>query len=231
METVRPDSLLEKKIWDGFSNAYLSWILVVILVIVHVWVSGSDWIWGASARALLSAGALNAQRIDAGEMWRLSASLFLHGDLLHLSFNALALLALGRVSQAVFGSVRSLQILFLSGWAGAFLSWSMGAIRTVGTSGAIFGLLAALSVFGWKYRHDLSGELGDILRRRLLFWGVVNLFVGVVIPNIDNPSHFGGFICGGILGSVVGHRWEKKWDMILLAFPFILGIWCTLSTI
>ena len=231
MEAVVSQEKLEDNIWDAQSKAYLSWVLVLILLCVHVWVSGANWIWGASARSLLSAGALNAQRIDEGELWRLSASLFLHGDLLHLSFNALALLALGRVSQAIFGVFRSLQIFFLAGWAGAFFSWSMGATRTVGASGAIFGLLAALSVFGWKYREELTGELGDILRRRLLFWGGVNLFIGLVIPNIDNPSHFGGFICGGIVGAVVGHRWEKSWDVILLSFPFILGIWCTLATL
>jgi hypothetical protein len=30
--------------------------------------------------------------------------------------------------------------------------------------------------------------------------------------NIDNPSHFGGFLCGGLLGALVHHRWEGKWD-------------------
>ena len=125
----------------------------------------------------------------------------------------------------------SLEMLYLSGLAGAFLSWSMGATRTVGASGAIFGLLAALCIFGWKYREEMRGELGDLLRRRLLFWGSLNLCVGLIIPNIDNPSHFGGFICGCLLGAIVGHRWEKMWDRILLAFPCILGIWCTIATI
>ena len=221
---------LEDKIWDAHARSYLSWILVVVLLAVHLWVAGEDWIWGASARKLLSSGALNAQRIDGGELWRLSASLLLHGDLLHLVFNALAVLALGRLSQAIFGWIRSVEILYLSGLAGAFLSWSMGATRTVGASGAIFGLLAALCIFGWKYRGEMRGELGDLLRRRLLFWGSLNLCVGLFIPNIDNPSHFGGFICGCILGAIVGHRWETVWDRILLAFPCILGIWCTIAT-
>ena len=228
MDTVEPP--LEDRIWDAHAKAYLSWVLVLVLVLVHIWVSGSDWIFGASARQLLTSGALNAQRIDSGELWRLSASLFLHGDLIHLVFNALAVLALGRLSQAIFGWVRSVEILYLSGLAGAFLSWSMGATRTVGASGAIFGLLAALCIFGWKYRDEMRGELGELLRRRLLFWGGVNLFIGLIIPNIDNPSHFGGFICGCMLGAIVGHRWDKKSDLIILAFPCILGIWCTIAT-
>lgn len=224
------NSPLEDKIWDEHARSYLSWVLVCLLVCVHLWVSGADWIWGASARTLLSAGALNASRIDDGDLWRLSASLLLHGDLLHLVFNALAVLALGRFSQAIFGWVRSVEILYLSGLAGAFLSWSMGATRTVGASGAIFGLLAALCVFGWKYRDEMHGELGDLLRRRLLFWGSLNLCIGLIIPNIDNPSHFGGFICGCMLGAIAGHRWERMWDCILLAIPCIVGIWCTIAT-
>lgn len=228
MEAV--EGSLEDRIWAAHAKSYLAWVLVCILVLVHVWVSGENWIWGASARKLLSSGALNAQRIDGGEFWRLSASLLLHGDLLHLIFNALAILALGRIAQAIFGWVRSAEILYLSGLAGAFLSWSMGATRTVGASGAIFGLLAALCIFGWKYRDQMRGELGDLLRRRLLFWGSLNLCIGLIIPNIDNPSHFGGFICGCMLGAIVGHRWEKMWDRILLAFPCILGIWCTIAT-
>lgn len=221
---------LEDKIWDAHARSYLSWMLVFALVSVHFWVAGTNWIWGASARRLLSAGALSAHRIDDGELWRLSASLVLHGDLIHLVFNALAILALGRFSHAIFGWLRSMEILYLSGLAGAFLSWSMGATRTVGASGAIFGLLAALCIFGWKYREELHGDLGELLRRRLLFWGSVNLFIGLIIPNIDNPSHFGGFICGCMLGAIVGHRWEKSSDRILLAIPCILGIWCTIAT-
>lgn len=230
MEPIESEHGLEERIWNAQSGASLAWFLIVIFVGTHFYVSGSNWIWGASARTLLSSGALSAQRIDNGEFWRLSASLFLHGDLIHLLFNSLAVLALGRLSQSIFGWVRSIEIWYLSGLSGAFLSWSMGATRTVGASGAIFGMLGALCIFGWKYRHEMSGELGELLRRRLLFWGCVNLCIGLIIPNIDNPSHFGGFICGCALGSVVEHQWKKKWDVILLSFPCILGIWSTIAT-
>jgi rhomboid protease GluP len=230
-ESNRIETVLEEKIWDALAYSYLSWVLVFVLVVQHILVSGTDWIWGASPKALLDAGALNATLIDAGEIWRFSISLIIHGDLLHLSFNALALLALGRIAESIFGRIRCLAILYLSGLAGAFLSWSMGAERTVGASGAIFGLLAALSVCGWKYRNELRGELGGILRRKLLFWGVFNLLIGLLIPNIDNPSHFGGFLCGGLLGALVHHRWEGKWDGVILSSLSILGIFCSIMSL
>lgn len=227
----KAETVLEHRIWDALAKSHLSWVMVFGLVATHIFVSGSDWIWGASPKALLDAGALNAKLIDGGEFWRLSMSLIIHGDLLHLSFNALALLALGRIAESIFGPMRCLGILYVSGLSGAFLSWSMGAVRTVGASGAIFGLLAALSVCGWKYREDLQGELGGMLRRRLLFWGMFNLLIGLLIPNIDNPSHFGGFVCGGLLGALVHHRWEGKWDGIILASFSILGIFGSIITL
>ena len=222
------DSPLEKKIWDSMNKAYMTWVLVLGIVCMYLWSSSSDWVWGASVTELLRSGALSARKIDQGEIWRLGMSLVLHGDLLHLGMNMLALLALGRMAESIFGKVRCFSILYLSGMGGALLSWSMGAQRTVGASGAIFGLLATMSVFGWKYRDELTGELGSLLRRKLLFWGVVNLVLGFVIPNIDNPSHIGGFVCGGLLGTMISHQWERGWERLILASVTIGGIWLSI---
>ena len=219
------DSSLEERIWQAMNQSRLVWAIVAMIVMVYLWSSQSDWIWGASVAELRRAGALSAQQIDNGEIWRLSMSLILHGDLLHLSMNMLALLALGRMAEAIFGRIRLFSVLYLSGIGGALFSWAMGAQRTVGASGAIFGLLATMSVFGWKYRRELEGELGLLLRRKLLFWGVVNLVLGFVIPNIDNPSHIGGFVCGALLGTMISHQWEKGWERMLLASLTIGGIW------
>jgi len=219
------EDTLEERIWNALGRSYVAWVLATLMVLIYLWVSQSNWVFGARASRLLEVGALSAKKIDTGEFWRLSMSLVLHADLLHLVMNMLALVALGRMAEAIFGRIRVVSILYLSGIAGAVFSWSMGAQRTVGASGAIFGLLAAMSVFGWKYRKQLAGELGGMLRRKLLFWGVLNLFLGLVIPNIDNPSHVGGFVCGALLGSMISHQWERNWERLILAILSIAGIW------
>ena len=219
---------LEDRIWSHLPKSYSCWILAAILIARHVYVCRWDWIFGPTHQILSDAGALNAFKIDHGEWWRLGASLFLHGDLLHLSMNVLALIALLRIGEAIYGPIRALCILYVSGMVGAFFSWSMGATQTVGASGAIFGLLAALCVCAWKYRMELEGELGNLLRKRLIFWGIVNLLVGFVIPNIDNPSHIGGVVGGTILGMCSSHRWSKDWDIYGLAIVGILAIIWTL---
>lgn len=224
---------LEDRIWVRLSKAWLAWVLLVILVFVYVYVAGTKGILGGpSQTVLLKWGAVSARHIDAGEWWRFSSSLILHGNLLHLLLNGLALLALCRMGEAVFGAISTLGILYVSGCMGAFLSWTMGSPNTVGASGAIFGLLSALSVCGWKYRAELSGELGEIFRKKLGFFGLLNLLIGLWIPMIDNPSHFGGFAMGTIFGMLLGHYEEKGrrtvdffWGMF-----FLFGILVTINS-
>ena len=221
---------LEDRIWDRLPKAWLAWGLLGLLVVVYVYVSGLQrLLWGPSQPALLKWGAVSARHIDNGELWRLSSSLILHGGLLHLLLNGLALLALCRMGEAIFGSLSTLGILYLSGWVGAFFSWSVGSPNTVGASGAIFGLLSALSIFGWKYRSELSGELGETLRKKLGLFGLLNLFIGLWIPMIDNPSHFGGCATGIILGLFLGHREEKGQKIVVFFWGsiFLFGILIT----
>ena len=215
---------IENRVWDRMHRSYSCWVVGLLLIMRYLYVCGWDFIFGPSKSVLSQAGALNVFRVDQGEWWRLISSIFLHGDLLHLSLNVLALVALLRIGEAIYGAFRALGILFLSGLMGAFCSWSMGATQTVGASGAIFGLLAALCICAWKYRVEFSGELGELLRKNLIFWGIVNLLLGFVIPNIDNPSHLGGVIAGTILGMCVSHRWSKDWDRYGLAVVIILAI-------
>ena len=139
-------------------------------------------------------------------LWRLIASLFLHADLLHLLVNGGAVWVLFRLDGALFGSVRTLWLFLLCGMCGALLSWAAGTPSTVGASGGLFGLMGAAISYGWKYRAQLPDQLGGLLRRRLAFWGGLNLGMGVLFPMIDNHSHFGGFISGLIFGLLVDDR-------------------------
>ena len=90
-----------------------------------------------------------------------------------------------------------------SGLSGAVFSWSMGSAQTVGFSGALFGLLGALVIFGWKYRDELGDELSQMLGVRLAILGGLNLLAGFVLPMVDNPSHLGGALSGCVLGMLM----------------------------
>jgi rhomboid protease GluP len=69
----------------------------------------------------------------------------------------------------------------------------------VGASGAIFGLVGAYSLF--VFIHRKAHRHGGIpaLSWLVLIIGL-NLGIGLIIPNVDNYAHVGGFLSGCILG-------------------------------
>lgn len=182
-------------------------------------------------------GAMKAARIEDGELWRFVSAVFLHGDLLHLGLNALALVALGRLCESIYGRTRFFWIFLLSGVFGFVLSWAGGNTLSVGASGGLFGLLGAAIVFGWRYREQLPEGPGVFFRRKLAPWVALNLLIGVFVPFIDNLGHTGGLLTGIVLGAIVGNRvvpgeqgprWTR-WAMALISLGLVgwaaFGVW------
>jgi membrane associated rhomboid family serine protease len=62
-------------------------------------------------------------------------------------------------------------------------------------------------VFGWRHGGSLPDGPVRFLRWRLLPWLVVNLVLGLALPQIiDNAGHVGGLVTGTVLASVMGNR-------------------------
>ena len=183
MEAI--DTELEDKILSADTRHWLTYAFLIVLVLNYVYsceFNFTNFIFGPRKEKLLELGALNSSSIDEGDFTRIMDSLFLHGDLLHLSLNGLALWVLGRLGESIYGPLRLLWIMIVSGIAGACLSWGFGAEQTVGLSGAIFGLLGAEVIYGWKNRARLQSGLGQALRLQLLFLG--GLMVEVIALTI-----------------------------------------------
>jgi rhomboid protease GluP len=149
-------------------------------------------------------GAKNNAALEAGELWRLGTSVLLHGDLLHLGVNAYALYVLGTVLERLYGRRRFLLVFFVSGLGGALASYGFTAQNSVGASGAIFGLLGAAVVFGFRFRGVLPARIRRVLTVGLLPWVAINVVIGFVIPVIDNAAHLGGMATGASLALVLG---------------------------
>jgi rhomboid protease GluP len=136
--------------------------------------------------------------IAQGQFWRLITPMFLHGSILHVSFNMYALYIFGQGLERYYGHIRFLALYFISGFAGNVLSMILTDAPSLGASTAIFGLLAAQGVFLYQNR----GMLGTGARRalnNLITIAVLNLVIGLS-PEIDNWGHVGGLI-GGFLFS------------------------------
>ncbi len=149
-----------------------------------------------SVRALDDFGARMTPAILDGEVWRLVTAMYLHGGLLHLLFNTMALRSLGMLIEAAFGGRKLFAIYTVSGVAGFVVSTFVGGhLRSVGASGAIFGLLG----FAFVYSRYRGGAAGRAVADQLMVWilyGAVMLFS----PGIDNFAHAGGFAAGAGFG-------------------------------
>jgi rhomboid protease GluP len=142
------------------------------------------------------------QAILEGEYWRLITPMFLHGPILHLGFNLYALYILGRRIERFFGSFRFLLLFLIAGIAGNLFSFFFTPADSLGSSTAIFGLLAAEGVFIFQHK-ELFGDRSRIALRQIIQVALINLLIGLS-PGIDNWGHLGGLIGGALFSWFAG---------------------------
>ena len=105
-----------------------------------------------------------------------------------------ALKIIGSEVEYVYGKVKYIFIYLISALGGSIFSYLFNADSiSVGASGAIFGLLGAMIVFGIRHKNKIGKAYIMNLFKVLL----INIFIGVTLSNIDNGAHIGGLIFGG----------------------------------
>ncbi len=155
----------------------------------------------ADRETIIEAGALVRERVLAGEWWRLISAMFLHGGVDHILGNLLVLYIVGLACEHAFGGAQTAALYFASGIAGGLLSIAAGPGPSVGASGAIFGVIAAVIVvlYRWQDRFYVRDKrIGFVL----LVWAGWQILTGLANPFIDNFAHLGG-LAGGALAALV----------------------------
>ncbi len=130
-----------------------------------------------------------------GQWYRIITSAFVHAGLIHLLFNMIVLWWLGGALERYAGTLRFGAIYLSSvvwGAAGALLL-APDAL-TVGASGGIYGLMAALLVLERQQGIALLGSSVGIFL-------LLNLAITFVIPGISIGGHLGGLV-GGFLAAI-----------------------------
>ncbi len=143
-------------------------------------------IWGAKDNIAIAAG---------DQYYRFITMMFLHGGLLHLLFNTIALTSFGSEIERIAGSQRFLGIYFVGGVLGGVASYVFSPNPAVGASGAIFALIGAEIVFIWQNRA-VFGDRAKQMLGSVGFTAIANIGIGFSVPNIDNMAHIGGLIGG-----------------------------------
>ena len=132
-----------------------------------------------------------------GEWWRLVTPNFIHIGATHLMFNTLALYNIGPQVEGLYGSQKFILIYLATGILSNVASFSFG-IQGAGASGAIFGLIGLLAVYG----HRQGTSFGYALRRQMLIWAAFGIVFGFIV-GADNVAHTGGFIAGAALAYAI----------------------------
>lgn len=159
---------------------------------------------------LLRFGAMFGPLISNGEYWRLFTAMFLHVGFMHLLFNGVGLLIFGRMLERIFGHYRFATIYVLAGLSGSVASYNFNPIVIgAGASGAIFGVLGALTAF-FLIRRGVVGNVGRQYRSGLALIVMINLAFGFLVPGIDNWAHLGGLAGGLVLGLALSPRYRHE---------------------
>ena len=156
-----------------------------------------QWWWGAaSSPAVLVRMGANMRASLHGEPWRLLASTFLHGGMMHVLLNGWALWVLGGFVERVLGPARLLALWVIAGATGSLFSAALGrADLSVGASGALLGMLGAAAVVAFRPEGILPAAVVPAIRRAAL----VNLALATsmsFMPRVDLWAHLGGALAG-----------------------------------
>ncbi|MBP1653618.1 MAG: Peptidase rhomboid domain protein [Bacteroidetes bacterium] len=115
--------------------------------------------------------------------WTVVTYMFLHANLWHLLFNMLSLFFFGPRLEHELGGRDFLLLYFISGIAGALLSFLTPYVAIVGASGAVFGVLLGFARY-WP-------------REQIMIWGIIPVEARWLVIIMTVLSLIGGFGGGG----------------------------------
>ncbi len=134
----------------------------------------------------------------AGRWWTVLSAGWLHGGILHILFNMMAVRQIAPATSEMYGASRMVIIYTIAGVvgftastvAGEFLPGILsGAGFTLGASASILGLVGAL-----YYYSRRTGS--SMIREYVKSWLIPIIFLGFFMRGIDNWAHLGGFAGG-----------------------------------
>ncbi|MBN8716804.1 MAG: rhomboid family intramembrane serine protease [Pseudomonadota bacterium] len=143
--------------------------------------------------------------------WQLVTYAFLHGGLLHIAFNMLALVMFGAPLEYVWGERRFLAYYFVSVIGAGLCQLAVGSYAlahgadpypTIGASGGVFGLLLAYGMLFPNQRVMLLFPPIPMRARTLVIvYGLFELGLGVtgLQPGVAHFAHLGGMLFGWLL--------------------------------
>jgi membrane associated rhomboid family serine protease len=219
-----------------FARAILSrpYIFTIVFLVANIFVFLLMWsssglnsasLWEPPQHVLIAYGAkLNYLVREHHEWWRFVTPVFIHIGLAHLLVNMYGLWMIGPYVERLYGSAKFVALWVGTGIAGVLASYlsvrpelAVGPIGrflfrstdgpSAGASGALFGLIGVLFVFGIKFRRELPEGFKRAFGTGLLPVILINLAIGYVGRGfIDNAAHLGGLLSGALFALFINYK-------------------------
>ena len=169
-------------------------------------------------RALYQLGMTGGVAWRLGWWWTLFTAIYLHGSLLHIFFNLMWIRNLGPVATEVYGPARAFVLFNVAGATGFLVSNLTTGVPTIGASGSVFGLLAALIVYGRRRGSSL-------MTSQVWQWAIILFVLGILMPAVNNWAHAGGFAGGWVAAQAMRFSDEtRESTWILLTALALIGL-------
>jgi rhomboid protease GluP len=218
---------------SGKSRVWLTYALIAVLAVVYgceIAIAQTK-SFSLSAADLAAAGGLSRNFVDYGQWFRVLTAPFLHANPIHLGMNALVLFFAGRLLERTIGTMWFAVAYLVAALGGAFGSMLINPpyVVTVGASGALMGVVAALGICSYHFPCEPLGSR----MRTLTFYALApfpyglrsrmrNLALYVLIPSlapmirpaplggshIDYAAHVGGALAGVLVGAAILQVWS-----------------------
>ena len=185
--------------------------------------------------ALLLLGSTGTIPIDQGHRWwTLVSANYLHGGILHIVFNMIALYQIGPLVLREYGANRLIGLYTLGGIFGFLVSYFAGVRFTLGASAAVCSLIGASLYYG----KSRGGAYGQAIYKQISGWVLVLFIFGFLVPGINNWGHGGGVVGGIILGYFLGYHERTRENLfhkglagVCVVLTVAVLAWATLSSV
>ncbi|HEY1980629.1 MAG TPA: rhomboid family intramembrane serine protease [Xanthobacteraceae bacterium] len=202
-----------------FRVPWVTFTLMAVLIVVFALENTLAVTPGAKAltpsiATLYAFGALSRKAVVAnGEWYRLFTAPLLHANLAHLLGNGVALVWGGWLLERLVGRVWFFAFFAVGALGGSLFSLAVNPINlvSVGASGALMGLFAALFVGSFRLASGTANRTRlQVNSARILVPSLLPIFQSSSVVHIDYGAHIGGALSGTALALLLLKFWPES---------------------
>lgn len=170
-------------------------------------------------------GSAFPELVLGSQPWRAFTYTMLHGGLMHIGFNAFALMQVGPLVEQAFGSARFAFSWVVGGILAALIPALLGAqTPMVGASGSVFALIGMALIWG----HRAGTSQGRMVRDVMIRWTIYATVFGLLMGGVAHGAHFAGLAAGAGIGYLLPppqhHATRRRLSPFLVAAGLGLAI-------